>query len=104
MKKLEEMELAPLNKKECVEHDGGNDKPVFKGIKPDALQNSSFWAPLKSTTPKWWLITALLIIDTFVSLFALQFLTSAISFIAMILIGGLICFFLYCLYFKLFEK
>lgn len=65
---------------------------------------ASFWAPLKSTTPKWWLITALLIIDTFVSLFALQFLTSAISFIAMILIGGLICFFLYCLYFKLFEK
>nr|WP_302197562.1 hypothetical protein [uncultured Prevotella sp.] len=104
MKKLEEMGLVPSNKKECVEHDGGNDKPVFKGIKPDALQNSSFWAPLKSTTPKWWLITALLIIDTFVSLFALQFLTSAISFIAMILIGGLICFFLYCLYFKLFEK
>nr|WP_294838921.1 hypothetical protein [Prevotella sp.] len=34
MKKLEEMGLAPLNKKECVEHDGGNDKPVFKGIKP----------------------------------------------------------------------
>lgn len=62
---------------------------------------ASFWAPLKSTTPKWWLITALLIIDTFVSLFALQFLTSAISFIAMILIGGLICFFLYCLYFKM---
>lgn len=27
MKKLEEMGLAPLNKKECVEHDGGNDKP-----------------------------------------------------------------------------
>lgn len=52
MKKLEEMGLVPLNKKECVEHDGGNDKPVFKGIKPDALQNSSFWAPLKSTTPK----------------------------------------------------
>ena len=23
-----------LNKKECVEHNGGNDKPVFKGIKP----------------------------------------------------------------------
>lgn len=38
MKKLEEMGLVPLNKKECVEHDGGNDKPVFKGIKPDALQ------------------------------------------------------------------
>ena len=54
---------------------------------------ASFWAPLKSTTPKWWLITALLIIDTIVSLFALQILTSAISFIAMILIGGLICFF-----------
>ena len=34
MKKLEEMGLVPLNKKECVEHDGGNDKPVFKGIKP----------------------------------------------------------------------
>lgn len=56
MKKLEEMGLVPSNKKECVEHDGGNDKPVFKGIKPDASQNSSFWAPLKSTTPKWWLI------------------------------------------------
>ena len=34
MKKLEEMGLVPLNKKECVEHNGGNDKPVFKGIKP----------------------------------------------------------------------
>lgn len=34
MKKLEEMGLVPLNKKECVEHDGSNDKPVFKGIKP----------------------------------------------------------------------
>ena len=42
MKKLEEMGLVPLNKKECVQHDGGNDKPAFKGIKPDALQNSSF--------------------------------------------------------------
>ena len=35
MKKLEEMGLVPLNKKECVEHDGGYDKPVFKGITAD---------------------------------------------------------------------
>ena len=35
MKKLEEMGLVPLNKKEGVEHDGGNDKPVFKGITAD---------------------------------------------------------------------
>lgn len=34
MKKLEEMGLVPLSKKESVEHDGGNNKPVFKGIKP----------------------------------------------------------------------
>lgn len=35
MKKLEEMGLVPLNKKECVEHDGGNDKPVIKVITAD---------------------------------------------------------------------
>lgn len=35
MKKLEEMGLIPLNKKECVENDGGNDKPVIKVITAD---------------------------------------------------------------------
>ena len=35
MKKLEEMGLVPLNKKECVEHDVGNDKPVIKVITAD---------------------------------------------------------------------
>lgn len=30
--KLEEMGLVPLNKKECVEYDGGNDKPVIKSF------------------------------------------------------------------------
>lgn len=34
MKKLEEMGLVHLSKKESVEHDGGNNKSVFKGIKP----------------------------------------------------------------------
>ena len=42
MKKLEEMGLVPLNKKECVEHDGSNNKTDIKGFKPDELQNSSF--------------------------------------------------------------
>lgn len=35
MKKLEAMGLVPLNKKECIEHDGGNGKPVIKGISSD---------------------------------------------------------------------
>lgn len=35
MKKLEAMGLVPLNKKECIEHDGGNDKPVIKGTTAD---------------------------------------------------------------------
>lgn len=35
MKKLETMGLVPLNKKECVEHDGGYDKPIIKGISED---------------------------------------------------------------------
>ena len=33
--KLEEMGLVPLNKKECVEYDGGNDKPVIKSFSAD---------------------------------------------------------------------
>ena len=33
--KLEEVGLVPLNKKECVEYDGGNDKPVIKSFSAD---------------------------------------------------------------------
>ena len=33
--KLEEVGLVPLNKKECVEYDGGNDKPVIRSFSAD---------------------------------------------------------------------
>lgn len=42
MKKLEEMGLVPLTKKECVEQNGGNS--TIPPVKlPDILDNGSIW-------------------------------------------------------------